>query len=130
MDLALMVLVAASNILVFLNWENIITYPGDASLTEHVLGVALMAILLDASRRATGWAIPLCVLFMFILCFSRPLYAGIWIHPGFPLEHVIETVYYSSSGIYGSLTGTSATFIAMFILFGALLEATGGGRRL
>ena len=48
--------------------------------------------------------------------------------PGFPLEHVIETLYYSSSGIYGSLTGTSATFIAMFILFGALLEVTGGGK--
>jgi len=128
LDLALMVLVAVANILIFLNWENIITYPGDASLTDHVLGVALMVILLDASRRATGWAIPICVILMFIYVFLGPFMPGLWIHPGFPLEHVIETVYYSSSGIYGSLTGTSATFIAMFILFGALLEATGGGK--
>ena len=65
---------------------------------------------------------------MVVYVFLGPFMPGIWIHPGFPLEHVVETLYYSSSGIYGSLTGTSATFIAMFILFGAVLEATGGGQ--
>ena len=91
-------------------------------------GGALSLVLLDASRRATGWAIPVCVLLMFVYVFLGPFMPGIWIHPGFPLEHVVENLYYSSSGIYGSLTGTSATFIAMFILFGAVLEATGGGQ--
>ena len=127
-DLALIALVVAANVVVFVNWENIITYPGDATLVHHVLGTALAIILLDASRRATGWAIPVCVILIFAYVFVGPWMPGRWTHPGFPLEHVIETLYYSSSGIYGSLTGTSATFIAMFILFGALLQATGGGK--
>ena len=127
-DLALIALVVAANVVVFVNWENIITYPGDATLVHHVLGTALAIILLDASRRATGWAIPVCVILIFAYVFVGPWMPGRWTHPGFPLEYVIETLYYSSSGIYGSLTGTSATFIAMFILFGALLQATGGGK--
>ena len=68
------------------------------------------------------------VILMFVYVFAGAYMPGMWAHPGFPLEHVIETLYYSASGIYGSLTGTSATFIAMFILFGALLEVTGGGK--
>ena len=127
-DLALIALVVAANVVVFVNWENIITYPGDATLVHHVLGMALAIILLDAARRATGWAIPVCVILIFAYVFVGPWMPGRWTHPGFPLEYVIETLYYSSSGIYGSLTGTSATFIAMFILFGALLQATGGGK--
>jgi TRAP transporter 4TM/12TM fusion protein len=127
-DLLLAAVVVAANLLVFANWEEIITYPGDASRLDLLLGSALSLVLLDASRRATGWSIPACVLLMVVYVFLGPLMPGIWIHPGFPLEHVVETLYYSSSGIYGSLTGTSATFIAMFILFGAVLEATGGGR--
>lgn len=127
-DLVLIALVVAANAVVFVNWENIITYPGDATHVHHVLGMALAIIVLDAARRATGWAIPLCVILIFAYVFVGPWMPGRWTHPGFPLEHVIETLYYSSSGIYGSLTGTSATFIAMFILFGALLQATGGGK--
>ena len=114
--------------MVFVKWEDIITYPGDASRVEQILGMALIVIVLDAARRAAGWAIPVCVILIFLYVFVGPYMPGIWTHPGFPLEHVIETLYYSSSGIYGSLTGTSATFIAMFILFGALLRATGGGQ--
>lgn len=127
-DLALMAVAAAANILVFFNWEAILTYPGEGTLIDHVLGAALSIIVLDAARRAAGWAIPVCVILIFAYVFVGPYMPGIWVHPGFPLEHVIETLYYSSSGIYGSLTGTSATFIAMFILFGALLQATGGGQ--
>lgn len=127
-DLACIGLVVIANGIIFIQWEDILTYPGNATPVELILGGALMVILLEAARRATGMAIPFCVLFMFAYVFVGPVMPGIWKHPGFPLEHVIETVYYSSSGIYGGLTGTSATFIAMFIIFGALLSVTEGGR--
>jgi TRAP transporter 4TM/12TM fusion protein len=127
-DLACIGLVGIANGIIFFQWEDILTYPGNATAVELILGAALMVILLDSARRATGAAIPFCVLFMFAYVFVGPMMPGIWKHPGFPLEHVIETVYYSSSGIYGGLTGTSATFIAMFLIFGALLSVTEGGR--
>lgn len=127
-DWLLMLVVVAANVLIFVNWQDIITYPGNANRWELVLGFLLIVIVVDAARRASGWAIPVMVILMFVYVFAGAWMPGMWAHPGFPLEHVIETLYYSSSGIYGSLTGTSATFIAMFILFGALLEVTGGGK--
>ena len=128
LDVLLMAVVLAANVLIFVNWQDIITYPGNASRWELVLGLVLVIVLIDAARRASGWAIPVMVLLMFVYVFAGAHMPGMWAHPGVPLEHVIGTLYYSSSGIYGSLTGTSATFIAMFILFGALLEVTGGGK--
>lgn len=127
-DFVLMAVVVAANLLIFIKWQDIITYPGDASRWELVLGFVLVLILVDAARRASGWAIPVMVILMFVYVFAGAYMPGMWAHPGFPLEHVIETLYYSTSGIYSSLTGTSATFIAMFILFGALLEVSGGGK--
>jgi TRAP transporter 4TM/12TM fusion protein len=126
-DLLVIAVLFVANLLVFLNWEEIITY-GDATTFDLALGAITAVAILEASRRATGWAIPICVLIMLSYVFVGPYMPGIWKHPGFPISHIISTIYYSSSGIYSSLTGTSATFIAMFILFGSLLEITGGGR--
>ena len=126
-DLLFIAILFVANLLVFLNWEEIITY-GDAATFDIFLGAVSAVAILEASRRATGWAIPICVLLMLAYVFVGPHMPGIWKHPGFPFKYMVSTIYYSSSGIYGSLTGTSATFIAMFILFGALLEVTGGGK--
>lgn len=128
LDGLLILVVLAANLLVFVKWEDILTFPGDAEWYHLALGGALSIVILDAARRATGWAIPLCVILMFAYVFVGPYMPGTWTHPGFPLSMVLENMYYSSSAIYGSLTGTSATFIAMFILFGALLHVTGGGQ--
>jgi TRAP transporter 4TM/12TM fusion protein len=128
LDLLLVAVAIVANLVIFVKWEEIITYPGGASALELVLGVGLVLVVLDGARRAAGWAIPVCVILMLLYVFAGPYMPGIWAHPGFPLSYVIESLYYSASGIYGSLTGTSATFIAMFILFGALLQATGGGQ--
>jgi len=116
-----------ANINIFLNYLNVYANLGDYTLVDLLLGGTLMITVLEGSRRATGWAIPICVIFMFLYVFIGPMMPGIWKHPGFPLEFVIGSVYYSPLGIYGSLTGISATFIAMFLIFGSLLRTTGGG---
>ncbi|MDF1590585.1 MAG: TRAP transporter fused permease subunit [Desulfobacterales bacterium] len=127
-SLLIVAIVLTANIRIFIDWEKIIMYPGDAGRIDLVLGAFLTVFILEASRRATGWAIPVLVCLMFVYVFLGPLMPGIWIHPGFTLEHVLSSLYYSSDGIYGSLTGTSATFISMFIIFGTLLDASGGGK--
>ncbi len=126
-EIILILVLFIANLNIFLSWSNIYTYPGDYSLFDLVIGATLMLVVLEASRRATGLAIPICVVFMFIYVFLGPIMPGIWSHPGFPLDYVIGSVYYSYLGIYGSLTGLSATFISMFLIFGSLLSATGGG---
>ena len=123
-----LMILAAANLQVFVNWLEIQTYPGETSVAGLVLAALLLIAVLEAARRATGWAIPVCVGLMLIYVFLGPYMPGVWKHPGFPLGYVLGSVYSSSLGIYGAITGTSATFIAMFLIFGAMLGATGGGK--
>ena len=51
-DYALMAVVIAANAVIFIHWQDIITYPGNATTWELVLGAILIAILIDAARRA------------------------------------------------------------------------------
>jgi TRAP transporter 4TM/12TM fusion protein len=127
-DAAMVALAAAATLPVYAEWEAIITFAAVAEPIDLVLGAALGLIVLEAARRGAGAAIPVMVLLAFGYVFVGPLMPGIWVHPGFPPGYVIEQLYFSSGGLFGSLTGISATFVAIFILFGALLQATGGGQ--
>ena len=60
--------------------------------------------------------------------FAGSWFPGIWKLRGIDMEFVVNSLYYSPLGIFGSVTGMSATFISMFIIFGSLLSATGGGK--
>lgn len=128
LDAAMIAVAVLANAMVYWNWEEIVSMTGVAGPFEIALGAALSLIVLEAARRAAGEAIPIMVLLAFGYVFVGPALPGMWSHPGFPADYVIEQLYYSAAGIYGSLTGTSATFIAVFILFGALLQVTGGGQ--
>jgi len=127
-DLFLIGVVLVSCLNVFFQWEYIFEYPGESTIIDLTLGVLLTITVLEATRRATGWIMPLLVAFLFVFVFLGPVMPGMWKHPGLPLKHVLNTVYYSSEGLFGNITGFSATFISVFIIFGALLMHTGGGK--
>jgi TRAP transporter 4TM/12TM fusion protein len=127
-DLALIVPLVVANLIIVLHWQDILTYRRRPDILDLALGGLLILVVLEAARRSTGWAIPAIVVLTFGYVFAGAHMPGRWSHPGFPLSYVLESLYYSTTGIYGSLTGSSATFIMMFILFGALLKTSGGGQ--
>lgn len=127
-DMALVVPLVAANLVIVLYWQDILTYRRRPDMIDLALGGLLILVVLEAARRSTGWAIPAIVVLTFGYVFAGAYMPGRWSHPGFPLSYVLESLYYSTTGIYGSLTGSSATFIMMFILFGALLKTSGGGQ--
>src|SRR3546814_1081266 len=72
-----------------------------------------------------GWELPLlCALFIPYAIFGRDL-PGFLVHRGFDYTQVIDTLYFGTEGILGTPTFVSATYIFLFILFGALLERAG-----
>jgi len=127
-DLFLIVIVFLACINIVLNWQRLYEHPGESTTTDLILGAALTLVILDATRRATGWVMPIVVALMFVYVFCGPLLPGMWKHPDLPLRHVLDTVYFSSEGLFGRITGFSATFISVFIIFGAFLMYTGGGK--
>ena len=96
-------------------------------LYELILGGLLIFLTLEASRRTTGWSLA-------AFCVGSLLYArfGEWLpdilgHPNYSIERIISGLFMTTEGIYGSLTGISATFIFLFVLFGTFMQESGAG---
>ncbi len=96
--------------------------------TEIVLGLINILLLLEAIRRAVVPAMAILIITFFAYMFAAPYLPGVLFNKLPPLQHLIEMQYLtSSSGIYGSITGVSATFVALFVIFGAFMENTRTG---
>jgi TRAP transporter 4TM/12TM fusion protein len=121
-------IVIAANVNIMAHAMQIYMRPGSAGTIDLVLGVALILVILDAARRSVGWAIPIFVALLLLYIFFGEHLPGIWKLKGLSLKYVLNSLYWSALGVYGSVTGMSATFIAMFIIFGALIAGAGGGR--
>ncbi len=95
---------------------------------EIVLGIINILLLLEAIRRAVVPAMAILIITFFVYMFAAPYLPGVLYNKLPPLQHLIEMQYLqSSSGIYGSITGVSATFVALFVIFGAFMENTRTG---
>lgn len=127
-DALMILIVLAANLNALVKALDIYANPGGASTLDLILGGALTIVILDSARRSVGWAIPVMVVLLLGYIFTGSYFPGMWRLRGIDLNYVINSIYYSPLGIYGSVTGMSATFIAMFIIFGSLLSATGGGK--
>ena len=69
------------------------------------------------------------VALVFLLyAFFGPYVPGIMAHRGVGLEEMFDHLFFTTEGIFGTPMGVSSTFIYLFILFGAYLEATGLGK--
>ena len=91
----------------------------DPTRFELVLGTIFTLIVLEATRRVIGWALPVTAL-LFLLY-------GIFIAKSRP-EQIIEIMYLTTEGIFGPTLGVSAAYVIMFVLFGAFMERTGIGQ--
>ncbi len=104
------------------------SYVQSLTLWDFVMGVILTLILLEASRRVIGWALPItAACFLLYGIFGKYL-PGLVRHTGFPLETIIDQLYLTTEGIFGIPLGVSATYVILFVIFGAFLEESGTGQ--
>ena len=93
---------------------------------ELVFGVAFVVAVLELCRRVAGTALPLITLIFLIFPFLPGL-PGIFRHAGFDLGTQVDEQFLGLGGIFGVPLGASATYIALFVIFGAFLEKSGLG---
>ncbi|HEV8661951.1 MAG TPA: TRAP transporter permease [Candidatus Methylomirabilis sp.] len=91
-------------------------------------GILLMLLVLEAARRTLGPALPLTALLFLGYAFAGPVLPGPLQHRGFSLELVVDQLYLSTEGIFGIPLAVSATYVILFVLFGAFLEKSGTGQ--
>ena len=97
-------------------------------LLDQVLGVALVVLILEATRRSTGWIMPaVVVVFLLYAAFGNQLPAP-WTHRGYDISRLTGHLYMTLEGIFGVAIDVSSTLIILFTLYGAFLQFSGAGK--
>jgi TRAP transporter 4TM/12TM fusion protein len=95
---------------------------------ELIMGTLAVGLVLEALRRAVTPILAGLVATGILYLFVTEYMPGILYFRDIPTSQIIETMYlFNSIGVYGSITGISATMVAMFIIFGAFIEGSGVG---
>ncbi len=100
---------------------------GAPTAADLVLGGVAVVAVLELARRTTGWGLVTVAVAALVYAVAGPHLPGILAHRGYGPGRLIEHLYLSTEGIWGVPLGVSADFVYLFILFGALLDAAGGG---
>jgi len=98
----------------------------ESTLDLIVAGLAVVLVL-EAGRRVVGKELSILALVFLIYAYFGPYMPGLLGHRGYDLQAILGFMYLTTEGLYGPAIGVSATFIILFIIFGAFLEKTGMG---
>jgi TRAP transporter 4TM/12TM fusion protein len=106
---------------IFFNYEyytNRIIYIDELTLQDKFWAVTAVIVVLEGTRRVLGWALPLTAIAFLAYAVSTKV--------SFPV--LMEQLYLSTEGIFGATLGVSASYVMLFVLFGAFMEKSGTGQ--
>ena len=92
------------------------------------IAIVLLTVVLEAARRAIGWPLPTVALLALGYGLFGQHIPGEFGHSGTPLPSYLGTLTIAEGGIWGSLTGVSVGVVAIFVIFGAVLNAGEAGQ--
>jgi TRAP transporter 4TM/12TM fusion protein len=94
-------------------------YVDDPILLDYIFGGAVILLILESTRRATGWALPVTAVGFLV-------YGVTLGNQSFGI--MLDQLYLTTEGIFGIPLYVSATYVMLFILFGAFVERSGAGK--
>ena len=95
---------------------------------DTIYGLVLVFLVLEATRRVVGWGLVTVVAIFIAYQWFGPYLGGLFVHRGISLGHFVDQQALSLQGIIGIPTSVSVNYVFYFILFGAFLDVSGGGR--
>ncbi|MBU0784942.1 MAG: TRAP transporter permease [Gammaproteobacteria bacterium] len=109
----------------WVEYEPLLVRAGDPTELDIYLGVIALATVFVATWQLMGPALPIICGTFFAYCLFGQYLPAPFDHRGYDFHQVIEHMAYGTEGIYGIPTYVSASYIFLFILFGAFLEKAG-----
>ena len=136
-DLGIFIAAAVAGGYIVVELDGIISRSGFWSATDIWIGTLAVIVLLEASRRVVGIGITVIGVVFILYALAGPrgslpwlgeFMPGILAHRGYSWERLIAQLYLGQEGIFGLPLGVAATYVFIFVLFGAVLEVTGAGK--
>ncbi|MDP0926451.1 TRAP transporter permease [Paracoccus onubensis] len=101
---------------------------GNPLTIDIVMGTILLLTLMEAVRRSMGWPLPVIAALFIAYAYYGKSMPGILVHPGADWTNIINHLYLTSQGIYGTALGVIATYVFHFVLFGVMAQKIGLGQ--
>src|SRR5262245_28285201 len=95
---------------------------------DVVLGVIFIVLLLEATRRTTGWIMPVVAILFIVYAMAGPHLPPPWTHRGYDLSRLVGHLFITLEGIFGVAVDVSSSLSSMFTIYGAFLMDPGVGK--
>lgn len=119
---------AVAGVYVVVTWPERLFRVGAVPTADVVMGAIAIVALLVALRRTVGWGITITATLFLAYALWGPMFPGFLGHSGVSLRRLISFLFMTSEGVFGIALGISATYIVVFVIFGAMLNTLGGGQ--
>ena len=102
---------------------------GFETALDTAIGLVGLLLVIEASRRALGLALPLLAgAFILYALFGSTFPDWLFPHRGYTVERIVAQTFLHSQGVFGVALNVMFTYVFLFVIFGAFLEATGATR--
>lgn len=128
LDYLLVGLSLASLLYIPLYMDEIISRAGMWGWNDAIWGGVLIVLVLEATRRVCGKALPIIAMVFLLYALFGDNLPGLLAHRGYDLKRLFTQQYLTMEGIFGTPLGVSATYVFVFVLFGAFLQKSGAGQ--
>jgi TRAP-type uncharacterized transport system fused permease subunit len=108
-----------------LNFEAINYRTGAENAIDKTVAVVGVLIGIELARRVVGNAFVIIGTVMILYGVYGPYAPDLFAHPGDTFPNLCTTIYYMSDGVFGIMANVLATYVILFVLFGAFLEKSG-----
>ena len=99
---------------------------GNEKLLDYVVAGIGLILVLEATRRAIGWTLPiLCLIFIAYAVYGQSMPDWLFPHRGSNWQQIAQKTFLQSGGVFGIALRVMFTYVFLFVLFGTLLEQTG-----
>jgi len=112
---------------IFLFYMEIVNRGGIPSAVDVLFATMTCLLVLEASRRIAGWELTVMALISIAYAYWGAYLPGDFAHRGYTLSDIFNYMYVTTEGIFGDAISVSASFIILFIIFGAFLSKSGMG---
>ncbi|MDF2683475.1 MAG: transporter permease [Brevibacillus sp.] len=112
---------------IFVYYMDIVNRGGIPSTLDVIFATITCLLVLEASRRVAGWELTAMAAIFVAYAYVGPYLPGDFGHRGYTFSDIANYMYVTTEGIFGDATAVSASFIILFIIFGAFLSKSGMG---
>ncbi len=113
---------------IFINYDALNARSGAWSPLDVGMGLMSIFLILKAARRTLGMALPVIAVIFILYDYLGQYMPDMIAHKGASINKIVGQMYLTTEGIFGVPLGVSASYVFLFVLFGALLERAGAGK--